>query len=71
MTDKCAHPACGCLVPEERMYCSDKCTSGNPTNAKCDCGHPGCKSRWPLKQEPTYRKSLPWFTALVQCSMTG
>ena len=29
----------------KRMYCSDKCASGNPSNAKCGCGHLGCKGR--------------------------
>jgi hypothetical protein len=45
MTNQCAHPACNCTVPEAKMYCSDKCATGNPSNAKCGCEHPGCKGR--------------------------
>jgi hypothetical protein len=60
MTNKCAHPGCSCTVPEGKMYCSDKCATGNPRgrtrppqarqdaplpDANCGCGHPGCKGR--------------------------
>ncbi len=45
MANKCAHPACSYIVPEGRMYCTEKCASGNPGNAKCGCGHLDCKGR--------------------------
>lgn len=45
MINKCAHPACSCLVQEKWAYCSAKCASGNPGNAGCDCDHVGCKGR--------------------------
>ena len=43
MLTKCAHPACNCSVSEKGMYCSAKCASGNPGNARCGCEHQGCK----------------------------
>jgi len=44
--DKCAHPACKCLVPEKSAhgkYCSAQCeNAGEAASVKCGCGHPGC-----------------------------
>lgn len=44
--NKCAHPACKCLVPDNSAYgkyCSQHCqTAAQVTELKCDCGHPGC-----------------------------
>jgi len=42
-TRKCAHPACGCQVPEGQKYCSTKCESAKKmTELMCQCDHPGC-----------------------------
>lgn len=51
MRFKCAHPGCTCPVTEKWMYCSPKCASGQPGNATCSCGHPGCKGG-PVEKEP-------------------
>jgi hypothetical protein len=44
--NKCAHPACKCLVPDNSQfgkYCSAHCeTAQEVSELKCDCGHPGC-----------------------------
>ena len=44
--DKCAHPACKCIVPKNGphgKYCSVHCaTAKDAADVKCDCGHPGC-----------------------------
>ena len=45
-TNKCAHPACVCLVPKGGQfgkYCSERCKeAGDITELHCDCKHPGC-----------------------------
>jgi hypothetical protein len=44
--EKCAHPACRCLVPSSGphgKYCSAQCANEKETaDVKCTCGHPGC-----------------------------
>jgi hypothetical protein len=44
--EKCAHPACKCLVPSNSphgKYCSVHCQNAPETSdVKCGCGHPGC-----------------------------
>ncbi|MDP2319896.1 MAG: hypothetical protein Q8O42_11240 [Acidobacteriota bacterium] len=44
--NKCAHPACKCLVPDNGAhgkYCSAHCEMAKDVSElKCDCGHPGC-----------------------------
>jgi hypothetical protein len=45
-TKKCAHPACTCQTPEDKMYCSAKCASHEAgQGAKCPCEHLACKGR--------------------------
>ena len=43
---KCAHPACKCLVPSNGphgKYCSVACQNATEAaDVKCNCGHPGC-----------------------------
>ena len=43
---KCAHPACKCLVPSNSphgKYCSVHCQNATEAaDVKCNCGHPGC-----------------------------
>jgi hypothetical protein len=43
---KCAHPACKCLVPSNGphgKYCSVVCQNASEVaDVKCNCGHPGC-----------------------------
>jgi hypothetical protein len=44
--EKCAHPACKCLVPSHGphgKYCSVHCQNASEAaDVKCGCGHPGC-----------------------------
>ena len=46
-TNKCAHPACKCLVSKEGpygKYCSKHCVEAAAvTELKCDCKHPACR----------------------------
>jgi len=46
-TNKCAHPACNCMVPKGGQfgkYCSEHCKeAGDITELHCDCKHPGCR----------------------------
>jgi hypothetical protein len=40
---KCAHPACRCIVPDSKKYCSQRCEdSKEEVEISCDCAHPGC-----------------------------
>lgn len=42
-TKKCAHPSCGCQVPDGKKYCGDRCESSKKaTEITCQCGHPAC-----------------------------
>lgn len=47
-TEKCAHPACECLVDKGGKfgkYCSEHCKhAGKITELRCDCQHPGCRA---------------------------
>jgi hypothetical protein len=41
--NKCAHPACRCIVPDPKKYCSQRCEDAKEeVEISCDCGHPGC-----------------------------
>jgi hypothetical protein len=46
-TNKCAHPACNCIVTkggEYGKYCSEHCKQkGQSTELRCDCQHPACR----------------------------
>ena len=46
-TNKCAHPACQCMVPKGGpygKYCSEYCKeSGEHTELRCNCQHPECR----------------------------
>ena len=41
---RCEHPACQCVVPDGKKYCSQRCedAGGSEVEISCDCGHPGC-----------------------------
>ena len=45
--EKCAHPACQCMVDKKGphgKYCSDHCReAGNVTELRCGCRHPECQ----------------------------
>jgi hypothetical protein len=42
--NKCAHPACNCVAPEGKTYCSDYCeTAKKLTELACQCDHPECQ----------------------------
>lgn len=45
-TQKCAHPACSCLVNKDGKfgaYCSEHCQEAkNMVELRCDCKHVGC-----------------------------
>ena len=45
--EKCAHPACQCMVDkkgEYGKYCSEYCKrSGQQLELHCNCQHPACK----------------------------
>ncbi len=41
-TNKCAHPACRCIIKDAK-YCSQFCTeAANLTEIACQCGHKDC-----------------------------
>ena len=46
-TEKCAHPACQCMVgkdSEHGKYCSEYCqAAGDVAEIRCDCKHPACR----------------------------
>ena len=44
MTEKqCAHPSCGCAVPDGEKYCSPYCQdAAQISEIGCKCGHHGC-----------------------------
>ncbi len=40
---KCACPACNCIPPEGKKYCSTYCEDARKlTLLQCECNHPGC-----------------------------
>jgi hypothetical protein len=40
---KCARPACNCIAPEGKKYCSMVCEDSKAfTELTCHCGHPEC-----------------------------
>ena len=45
--EKCAHPACQCMVEkggEYGKYCSEHCReAGDVIELRCDCRHPPCR----------------------------
>ena len=45
--EKCAHPACQCMVDKNgpySKYCSDHCRkAGDVTELRCGCRHPECQ----------------------------
>src|SRR5262249_36538582 len=42
-TQKCAHPACQCLVSGDEKDCSTYChDAGDTMEISCNCDHPGC-----------------------------
>jgi metallothionein len=42
-TQKCAHPACNCMVQKGEKYCSTYCHDAAKTvELICNCPHPGC-----------------------------
>jgi hypothetical protein len=46
MTDpkKCAHPACRCIAPEGKKFCSQMCEDAkNVTALTCHCAHSACQ----------------------------
>ena len=47
MADKCAHPACECLVEKGGpfgRYCSEHCKhAGKITELRCECQHVECR----------------------------
>src|SRR5450759_2186464 len=41
---KCAHPACNCVPPEGKSYCSTSCEDAKSrTELACQCQHPQCR----------------------------
>ena len=46
-TNKCAHPACLCMVSKDGAYgkyCSEHCKEmAGTTELRCECHHPACK----------------------------
>jgi hypothetical protein len=43
-TNKCAHPACSCVVPEGKHYCSESCERAKGlTELTCQCQNPECR----------------------------
>jgi len=41
--EKCAHPACRCMVADDKTYCSQRCEDAKgQVEISCDCAHPGC-----------------------------
>jgi hypothetical protein len=47
--EKCAHPACLCMVDKDKKgeygkYCSDHCRkAGDVIELRCGCQHPECR----------------------------
>ena len=40
---KCAHPACRCLVADDKTYCHERFEDAkDQIEISCDCAHPGC-----------------------------
>ncbi len=40
---RCAHPSCKCEAKPGKEFCSDNCSSSQPSKGgKCQCGHSGC-----------------------------
>ena len=40
---KCAHPACRCMVGDDKKYGSQRCEDAkDEVEISCDCGHAGC-----------------------------
>lgn len=40
---KCAHPSCTCEAPPGKEFCSENCSSSQPSKGgKCQCQHSGC-----------------------------
>jgi hypothetical protein len=45
-TNKCEHPACNCVVPKEKKYCSEACADKKKApELTCQCQHPGCHGK--------------------------
>jgi hypothetical protein len=45
-TNKCEHPACNCVVPSGKKYCSEACADKKKTHElTCQCQHGGCKGK--------------------------
>ena len=43
LSEKCAHPACGCATVEGGKYCSQSCKeAADLTEISCQCGHADC-----------------------------
>jgi hypothetical protein len=44
-TDKCANPACHCIVPAGNLYCCEKCArvENDPETGYCLCEHNECE----------------------------
>jgi hypothetical protein len=45
--EKCAHPACNCMVDKKGphgKYCSEHCReAGDVIELRCGCNHPECR----------------------------
>ncbi len=45
--EKCAHPGCNCMVPENGphgKYCSEHCrVAAGVAEVRCGCNHPPCR----------------------------
>jgi hypothetical protein len=45
-TNKCEHPACNCVAPNEKKYCSEACADKKRTpELTCQCQHPECHGK--------------------------
>jgi len=45
-TSKCARPACSCVPPEGKKYCSATCADAKGmTELSCQCQHPACQGQ--------------------------
>jgi hypothetical protein len=41
---KCARPACNCIPPDGKQYCSEICADAKGvTELTCQCQHPACQ----------------------------
>jgi hypothetical protein len=41
---KCARPACNCVPPNGKKYCSETCADAKRvTEIACQCHHPACQ----------------------------